>query len=168
MKSGLYAAQNISSANLFAKTTLITTGTITGATLGVLVLLLGRSRGLWGPFANINFSVGEEPIINNTALKAEVLSNINKTTSVITENLNSSKDININSPLEYFYSNIDPLSDVPLIGIISLSIIFIIVGIQCLKFIFIRWIFINYFSKIETYLINFPRINKIFLFFINI
>ena len=67
----------------------------------------------------------------------------------------SNKITDIRSALEPSYFNLlDPFSDIPIIAILSGSILLILLSIQCLNFIIIRLLLIKFAPQIEKLLIN--------------
>jgi hypothetical protein len=101
MIAGLYVSQNRGGANMFVKTTLVTTGIITGTTLTIAANLIGKNKTRKQSLANINIDLRN--MSNTRVSNSEVLSNINQTTSSTIETISKindiDKNININSPL---------------------------------------------------------------------
>jgi hypothetical protein len=148
MRLGLHAAEH-TGGTVFTKTTLIASGAIAGGILGLMGQAIGRAQGPRGPFVNLNISIN----------KPESVDAITQTT----ENTHTS----INSIFEPF-TLIDPFSTVPIIAILSGSLILIFLSLQCLNFIVIRVLFFKYSSYIENLFLNFPFLNNLLKKFVKV
>ena len=87
----------------------------------------------------------------------------------LSNKISDSPDMVINSMFEPdFFSIINPFSDIPIIAILSGSIILILLSIQCLNFIVGRLLLIKFAPQIEKLLINRQFLKKWFEYVINI
>jgi hypothetical protein len=148
MRLGLYAAEH-TGGTVFTRTTLIASGAIAGGIFGLMGRAIGRAQGPRGPFVNLNISINDS-----------------KTVDAITQTAENT-DTSINSMFEPF-TLIDPFSTIPIIAILSGSLILIFLSIQCLNFIVIRVLFLRYSSYIENLFLNFPFLNNLLKKFVEI
>jgi hypothetical protein len=104
------------------KTALIITGAVTGATYGLLAKAIGQSQGPQGPFVNINLGIQNKisTLSENLAIQTKDVTSVTNNNDIISSPLE-----HFNSFFESFHSLINPMSEIPLISFISISIIFI-------------------------------------------
>jgi len=148
---GIKSASWVSSSfggSVGTKTTLTLSLFATGSFFGLGVYAISRAFGPSGPFINVNIGGSE--------------SNRIPVTDTSTSNHTVNCPLEIGDIIFHPFANLNPLAENPNLALLSVSILMLMLGIQCFNFILFRMFIIKYASRILTFLSSYPFLHNIF------
>jgi len=159
IRGASWAHSNVGGGTLGVKATLTVTMFATASFFGLGVYAISRRYGPSGPFINVNIGGSESnriPVTDNS------ISN----SVPVTENSSTSHTVDcpleVGDILSHPFANLDPLADNPDVALLSISILMLFLGIQCLNLILIRMLLIKYAPRIQASLSSYPSLHNIF------